>query len=81
MMHWLHDHWFPAVGAAAGAYAAQVNLPESLGGFDKISSTGIVAFVVWFILTQMQKSIKENTQAIAANSAALQRLVDHLEKK
>jgi hypothetical protein len=74
MNHWIHDHWLPAFGTTAGVLVTQANLPENLGGFEKLGSLGLLGVFMWFTLVRMESAIK-------ANSGAIERLIDHLEKK
>jgi hypothetical protein len=73
MGHFFHDHWMSVMGTTTSVLVAQANMPTDLSGFEKIGALGLLGIFMWFTLVRLEAAIK-------ANSSAIERLIDHLDK-
>ena len=69
--------WFNAVGTSAALFVADMNMP--LEGFEKLGALGVLALFVYFTLTRLETSIKENAAAVKENATAIRDLKTYLE--
>ena len=54
--------WFKLAGTAVVILVADANLP--LDGFEKIGALGLLGLFIYFTLTRLESSIKDNATAI-----------------
>lgn len=64
-----------------GFYEFVSQITPNTEAFTNVTSTGILAVMVWFLLTRIQKSIDDMAAATKDNTEATREIVKEMQKK